>query len=95
MKAVKVDLLGKIYTIQTTPEDEYMIHEAAEYVNKRFKEFRIELKGQPESTIAALATFSIAEDLFLERKKHKQEAASPEVVLRLTELLTDIKQVNS
>lgn len=94
-KSVKINILGKIYTMQAAPEDEYLILQAAEYVNARFSEFRKDLMGQPESTIAALATFSIAEDLFIERKKHKQEAASPEVVQRLSELLTNIKQVNS
>jgi cell division protein ZapA len=95
MKTVKINLLGKIYSMDVAPEDETMIHQTAEYVNQRFSEFRKDLMGKPESTIAALATFSIAEDLFIERKKHSQEAASPEVSLRLTELLSAIKQANS
>jgi len=95
MKKVKIRVLGKVYSKVVSPEDEVMIHETAEYVNQRFSEFRRDLMGQPESTISALATFSIAEDLFIERKKHSQEAASPEVALRLSELLSAIKQVNT
>jgi len=94
MKKVKISVLGKVYSMDVAPEDEVMLHETAEYVNQRFSEFRKDLIGQPESTISALATFSIAEDLFIERKKHSQEAASPEVALRLSELLSAIKQAN-
>lgn len=99
MKSIKVSILGKSYSIKVQIEDEQMMYSISDYVNQRFKEFEVELKGQPESTITALALLSIGEDLYLERKKSKSEkvesSVDPEINNRLSQLLADIKQVNS
>lgn len=102
MKSIKVTILGKSYSIKVNAEDEQMMYSISDYVNQRFKEFEGELKGQPDSTITALALLSIGEDLYLERKKPKSEnsdnsvnSIDPEIGNRLSQLLSDIKLVNS
>lgn len=96
MISIKVNLLGKSYSLRVIPSDEAMMYEIVDYVNQRFSEFRKELQGQPEGTISALATLSIAEDLFIERRKPKaQETDHSGIQERLQKLLTTIKSANS
>lgn len=96
MISIKVNLLGKSYSLRVIPGDEAMMYEIVDYVNQRFREFRKELQGQPEGTISALATLSIAEDLFIERRKPRaQETDNSGIQERLHKLLTTIKSANS
>jgi cell division protein ZapA (FtsZ GTPase activity inhibitor) len=96
MISIKVNLLGKSYSLRVIPSDEPMMYEIVDYVNQRFSEFRKELQGQPEATVSALATLSIAEDLFIERRKPKvQESDNSVIEGRLYKLLTTIQSANS
>lgn len=96
MISIKVNLLGKTYSLRVIPGDEAMMYEIVDFVNQRFREFRKELQGQSERTIFALATLSIAEELFIERRKPKtQETDYSEIHQRLHKLLTTIKSANS
>ena len=95
MKSIKVNILGKSYSIKVQVEDEQMMYNICDYINQRFDDFSSELKGQPDTTITALALLSIGEDLFIERRKPKSESLNPEIGTRLSNLLTVIKQTNS
>lgn len=96
MISIKVNVLGKAYQLKVPSGEERIMEEIADFVNTRFSDFRKELQGQPESTITALAALSIAEDLYLEKRKPKTESGDQsQIQQRLQKLLADIKSANS
>ncbi len=65
MKSIKVSVLGKHYPLKINEGDEEMMNKIADYVDKRFYDFRKALPNQSESTVMVLASLSIAEELFM------------------------------
>lgn len=101
MKSIKVSILGKQYPLKINEGDEEMMHRIAEYVDKRFHDFRKALTSQSDSTIMVLASLSIAEELFLENGNQRPDSGSEkqavfsEINNSLREILDDIEQENN
>lgn len=97
MKTIRVNVLGRPYSLKVQDDAEHTMHEIAEFANKRFADYRKELIGQPDTTIHAMAVLSLVEELFIERKKHSQEIKETldPIHHRLDKLLADIHSENS
>ncbi len=101
IKSIKVSILGKQYPLKINEGDEEMMYQIAEYVDKRFHDFRKALINQSEPTIMVLASLSIAEELFM-YNEGKQPDNSPaareifsEINTSLREIVDDIERKNS
>jgi cell division protein ZapA len=101
MKSIKVTILGKQYPLKINEGDEELMFRIADYVDRRFQEFRKALINQSESTIMVLACLSIAEELFLANDGEKPGGASDEqnaitdINGLLRKILDEIEQENS
>lgn len=102
MKSIKVTIQGQQYPLKVEDGDEQLMYQIAEFVDKRFRDFKSAITNQRESTIMVLAALSIAEELFIEKNdsKSSSDSSSDEefytsVNGRLEKLLSDIKQNNS
>ncbi|MEN9839611.1 MAG: hypothetical protein RL177_1090 [Bacteroidota bacterium] len=96
MKSIKVTILGKQYPLRVEDNDEELMHQIAQYVDDRFRVFRDELSNQQESTVLVLASLSIAEELFLEKRGKSTPKESDPVVLddasrRIRQIIADIQ----
>ena len=98
MKSIKVSILGKQYPLKINEGDEEMMYRIAEYVDKRFYDFRKALLNQSESTIMVLACLSIAEELFMQNEEtspgESQESRMifSEINESLREIVDDIER---
>jgi cell division protein ZapA len=92
MKSIKVSILGRQYPLVVKPDDEQLMYEIAEFVDKRFKTFKKDLSNQSETTIMVLSCLSIAEELY---SLKNGEDANPEqmdkVNATLKSLISEIK----
>ena len=102
MKSIKVTIQGQQYPLKVEDGDEKLMYQIAEFVDKRFRDFKSAITNQRESTIMVLAALSIAEELFIEKNDSKpsSNSSSDEEIYtsvndRLGKLLADIKQNNS
>lgn len=97
-KSIKLEILGRSYALKVVPGDEKMMQDAAAFINERYKEYRQELKGQPDYTINAMALLSIAVDLFQEKSKSdtadELEDGLAETKQKLLKILGDIEHEN-
>lgn len=100
MKSIKVSILGKQYPLKINEGDEEMMYQIAEYVDKRFYDFRKALLNQSESTIMVLACLSITEELFLMNEGSEPDnsqnvkAFFSEINNSLREIVDDIERKN-
>lgn len=100
MKSIKVSILGKQYPLKINEGDEEMMYQIAEYVDKRFYDFRKALLNQSESTIMVLACLSITEELFLMNEGSEPDnsqnvkAVFSEINNSLREIVDDIEHKN-
>jgi cell division protein ZapA len=74
VKSIKVTILGKQYPIKVEDDEVETMERIARFVDKRFSEFKKDLKQQPDPVVMALASLSIAEELFEERRKQNEQA---------------------
>ncbi len=81
MKSIKVTILGKQYPLKINEGDEELMQQIADYVDKRFHDFRKALINQSESTIMVLACLSITEELFMANEGVKPADQSDEKVI--------------
>ncbi len=101
MKSIKVTILGKQYPLKINEGDEELMQQIADYVDKRFYDFRKALLNQSESTIMVLACLSIAEELFMANESGKpvdrsdEQAAFGEINESLRKILDAIEKENS
>lgn len=96
MKSIKVTILGKQYPLRVEDNDEELMHQIAQYVDDRFRVFRDELSNQQESTVLVLASLSIAEELFLEKRgksvrNSTDSAELDEASRRIRQIIADIQ----
>lgn len=96
MKSIKVTIQDRDYPLKVSEEEEQSIREIAEFVDKRFQQYREQLKKQPETTVMTMACLSIAEELFEERNKRKKYGQNEEQFLEfvnnsLEEILEELK----
>lgn len=92
MKSIRVSILGRQYPLVVKPDDEQLMYEIAEFVDKRFKTFKKDLSNQSETTIMVLSCLSIAEELYSYKS---EESATPEQMSRVNatikSLISEIK----
>jgi len=71
MNSIKIEILGKNYPIKVEEGQEQVMRKIAGFVDKRFRQFKDELKNQPDTTVMTLASLSIAEELFEEQRRNE------------------------
>jgi cell division protein ZapA len=72
VKSIKVSILEKQYPLRVEESEEETIHQIAEYVDGKIRQYKAELSKQPESTAMVLAALSIAEELFEEHRRSQE-----------------------
>jgi cell division protein ZapA len=82
MKSIKVTILGKQYPLKVEESEEEAMKRIAQYVDEKFRQYKKELKKQPDTTIMTLAALSIAEELFEERKRNRELSQQEDKVLQ-------------
>lgn len=101
VKSIKVSILGRQYALRIEEDDEEMMLEMVEYVDRRFKQFKKQLTKQNETTVMVMATLSITEELFqLQKEAGGREAPDKSEYISgmnnaLAELLDQIKETNN
>lgn len=99
MNSIKVTILGKQYPLRVQEGEEDQMAEIAAYVDERFRLFKRELANQSEHTIMVLASLSIAEELYAEKRKPVDTSDTDEALFainaKIYQLLDDIKSGNS
>jgi len=99
MKSIKVTIYGRQYPLKVEDNDNDMMQDIADYVDSRIRVFKRELVNQSEQTVIIMACLSLAEELFIERKKNESNTGTDKIFDhvndKLAQLLTDIKQQNS
>ena len=68
---LRVEILGREYTLRVRDENHEMTRELAEYVNGKMTAFRQAHPEQSDTTAAVITAMAIAEELFLERATQK------------------------
>jgi len=96
MKSIKVTILGKQYPLKVEDSEEETMKRIAQYVDEKFRQYKKELKKQPDTTVMTLAALSIAEELFEERKRNRELNQQEDKVLQdvntsLEEFIEEIK----
>lgn len=101
VKSIKVSILGRQYALRIEEDDEEMMLEMVEYVDRRFKQFKKQLTKQNETTIMVMATLSITEEFFqLQKEAGGRENTDKSEYISgmnkaLAELLDQIKETNN
>lgn len=100
MKSIKVTILGRQYPLKVQEGDEQTMQQIAEYVDRRFQDFKTSLTTQSETTVMVLAALSIAEELFNERENRSGDELDSEELMAgvnasLEKALADIKRKTS
>lgn len=96
MKSIKVTILGKQYPLKVDESEEEAMRRIAQYVDEKFRQYKKELKKQPDTTVMTLAALSISEELFEERKRNRELSQQEDKVLQnvnasLEEFIDEIK----
>lgn len=98
-KSIKIEILGRSYALKVATGDEELMKRAARFINERYREYRMELKGQPDFTINAMALLSIAVDLLHEQEKNNQQnevaTESEKLKAGISKILADIEAENN
>ncbi len=101
MKSIKVSILGRQYPLKVEDDNEQMMHEIAQFVDDRFREYKKHLSSQNETTILVLSCLSIAEELFIAQNHNAGDTKLlnslffDEINRTLSDLLSEIKDTNS
>ena len=82
MKSIKVTILGKEFPLKVEDSEEEAMKRIAGYVDDKFRQYKKELNKQPDTTIMTLASLSIAEELFEERKRNRELNQQEDKVLQ-------------
>lgn len=67
-KSIRVQILGRTYSLFVREEDEALTREMAGFVNARMTAFKKAHPEQPELTAAVIAALAIAEELYATRE---------------------------
>jgi len=96
MKSIKVTILGKQYPLKVEDSEVDTMMRIAQYVDEKFRQYKKELKKQPETTVMVLAALSLAEELFEERRRNRELSQQEDQVMQgvnqsLEKLIEEIK----
>lgn len=82
MKSIKVTILGKQYPLKVEDSEEEAMRRIADYVDEKFRQYKKELKKQPDTTVMTLASLSVAEELFEERRRNRELSQQEEKTMQ-------------
>lgn len=82
MKSIKITILGKQYPLKVEDSEEETMLRISQYVDEKFRQYKKELSKQPETTVMVLASLSIAEELFEERRRNRELSQQDDKVLQ-------------
>ncbi|MDZ7714804.1 MAG: cell division protein ZapA [Balneolaceae bacterium] len=96
MKSIKITILGKQYPLKVEDSEVETMKRISQYVDEKFRQYKKELSKQPETTVMVLASLSIAEELFEERKRNRELNQQDDKVLQsvnksIEELIEEIQ----
>ena len=95
MKSIKVTIFGRQYPLKVEDDDEDNMQQIAAYVDNRLRTFKSELSNQSETTVMVLTCLSLAEELYLERRKNGGQNLSDDIFdyvnNKMSKLLSEIK----
>lgn len=96
MKSIKITILGKQYPLKVEDSEVETMQRISQYVDEIFRQYKKQLSKQPETTVMVLASLSIAEELFEERKRNRELNQQDDKVLQgvnksIEKLLEEIK----
>ena len=77
-KALRIQILGRDYTLRVREENTDLTRQLAEYVDGKMSAFRAAHPEQSEITAAVITAMAIAEELFLERATREEVRDSVE-----------------
>ena len=63
-KPIRVEILGREYSLRVRPEDEELTLDIASYVDEKMQAFKEAHPGQSELTTAIITALAIAEELY-------------------------------
>ncbi|MBO6575657.1 MAG: cell division protein ZapA [Rhodothermales bacterium] len=70
--ALRVQILGRDYTLRVREENHELTRQLAEYVDSKMTAFRDSHPEQSDTTAAVITALAIAEELFLERATREE-----------------------
>ena len=82
MKSIKITILGKQYPLKVEDSEVETMKRISQYVDEKFRQYKKELSKQPETIVMVLASLSIAEELFEERKRNRELNQQDDKVLQ-------------
>lgn len=89
---VQVQIFGHSYTIRGEADQAYIL-EVAAYVDRKMREITEKLPVASLSKVAILASLNIADELFKERAKHRNQTSQlTDKAAKLNAVLDDLLQ---
>lgn len=85
-KSIRVLIFNREYPLKVRAEDEHATRELAALVDTRMQSIRRQVPGEPDLTVAVLASMAIAEEMLQQRRETSLREAD---VLNIVESLTD------
>lgn len=82
MKSIKITILGKQYPLKVEDSEVETMMRISQYVDEKFRQYKKELNKQPDTTVMVLASLSIAEELFEERRRNRELNQQDDKVLQ-------------
>lgn len=82
MKSIKITILGKQYPLKVEESEVETMMRISQYVDEKFRQYKKELNKQPDTTVMVLASLSIAEELFEERRRNRELNQQDDKVLQ-------------
>jgi cell division protein ZapA (FtsZ GTPase activity inhibitor) len=89
VKSVKIEIGGKEYTLKG--DDETVIQDAAEDINRSLEELASKYKEESTTTLSVLASLNIAEKFY--RTKHEYESDKAYAVNELSKMSDYIRNI--
>jgi cell division protein ZapA len=68
-KSIRVQILNRDYPLRVRAEDEHVTRELAALVDDRMQSIRSQVPGEPDLTVAVLASMAIAEEMIAQRRE--------------------------
>jgi cell division protein ZapA len=92
-KSIRVQVLGRAYSLIVQEDDETLAREIAAYVDSKMQAFRREHPEQPEVTAAVVTALAVAEELYTaweeqDRLREEVDSELNALAKRLGESLT-------
>ncbi len=87
--SVTVTIFGREYSIKSEVDPDY-INKAADYLNSKMLEIADSYPNISENRVAVLAALNITYELFRSSGEPGDQAATEDIIIRLTQKLSDV-----